>query len=110
MYPGQAEAWALTLGIEGVAAAVLGLSAGRAWWRGTLAAVLGSLVSHPIVWAAFFAWRAEYSYWTLFAGLEAFAVLSETPFYRFLAKVSWPVAFALSLTVNAISAGIGLLR
>lgn len=105
----QASAWAITLGVEAGAAAPLAVLAGLAWWRGSAAAVLGSLVSHPIVWAAFFKLYPAAGYWPAFAAVEAFAVVFEAVYYRLIAGASWRIAFALSLAVNATSVLIGWL-
>ncbi len=103
----QLGAWALTLAVEGVVAALLARPFGVAPSRAARAAIAGSLVSHPIVWWAYFQLLPAYGYWPTFAMIEAFAVLSETPFYR-LAGASWPRAFLLSLLVNAASVAAGL--
>lgn len=100
--PGQMEAWAITLVVEGLAAAALGRLFGLAPSRAALAAVAGSLVSHPIVWWMYFELVRDLTYWPTFAVVEAFAVLSEAPFYR-LAGARWGAALALSFLVNASS-------
>lgn len=110
MYKGQIEAWIATLLIEGVIAAVLARPFGIVWWRAAMAAMAGSLVSHPIVW-----WlhiehlRPAVGYWWSFAVVELFAWLSEVPFYR-LAGATWWRALWMSLAVNAVSATYGLAK
>lgn len=107
MYPGQLEAWIATLVVEGVVAGLLAWTIGLGPLRGTAAAMVGSLMSHPIVWWMFFQLRGDIGYWPTFAVVEAFAVLSETPFYR-LAGARWQTALLLSLAVNAASVLWGL--
>jgi len=102
MRTGQLEAWTITLVVEGFAAAALARFFGLAPSRAARAAIAGSLVSHPIVWWLFYALDGFRHYWSVFAIVEAFAVLSETPFYR-LAGATWPKALAISLLVNAAS-------
>jgi hypothetical protein len=107
MRPGQLEAWAATLLVEGLAAAALARAFGLAPTRAARAAVAGSLCSHPIVWWLFFELDGFRHYWTVFAIVEAFAVLSEAPFYR-LAGATWRRALTLSLVVNASSVAWGM--
>jgi hypothetical protein len=109
MRPGQLEAWTLTLGVEGVAAAALSRLFGLAPLRGARAAIAGSLVSHPIVWWLFYELIGSLDYWATLAVVEGFAVLSEAPFYR-LAGATWPRALAISLLVNAASVLAGFAR
>lgn len=103
---GQLAAWGLTLVVEGIVAALLAPRFGLERSRAARAAIAGSLVSHPIVWWAYFRLIGDYGYWPAFAIIEAFAVLSETPFYV-LAGASWPRALAISFLVNASSVAAG---
>ncbi len=105
----QAEAWLLTLAVEAGAAAPLAVLCGLAWHRGAAAAVLGSLVSHPIVWAGFFALTPKIGYWGAFSTMEAFAVLFESAYYALIAGARWPAAIGLSFAVNAASVLIGFI-
>jgi hypothetical protein len=99
---GQLAAWLVTLVSEGIVAALLARSFGLVPWKAAAAAVLGSLVSHPIVWWGHFQIVGAIGYWPTFAVVEAFAVLVETPFYR-VAGAKWGDALALSFVVNAAS-------
>ncbi len=99
---GQLGAWALTLIVEGLVAALIARRFALAPSRAARAAVAGSLLSHPIVWWAYFQLIHDYGYWPTFAAIEAFAVLCEAPFYR-LAGADWPRALLISLVVNASS-------
>lgn len=108
MRPGQLEAWLITLVVEGLAAAALGRVFGVAPSRAARAAVAGSLISHPIVWWLYYELIYQNGYWTTFAIVEAFAVLSEAPLYR-LAGARWGGALLLSLLVNASSVVVGMI-
>ena len=99
---GQLGAWALTLIVEGLAAALIARRFGLEPSRAARAAFAGSLLSHPFVWWGYFQLVHDYGYWPTFAAIEAFAVLSEAPFYR-LAGAAWPRALLISLLVNASS-------
>lgn len=104
---GQLGAWALTLVVEGLVAALLARSFGLAPSRAARAAIAGSLVTHPFVWWAHFQLIHDYGYWTTLALVECIAVFGEVPFYR-LAGTSWRRALIISLAVNASSVLAGL--
>jgi len=104
---GQLGAWALTLAVEGVVAALIARRFGLAPSRAARAAVAGSLVTHPFVWWAHFQLIYDHGYWTTLALVECIAVFGEAPFYR-LAGASWPRALIVSLLVNASSVLAGL--
>lgn len=99
---GQLGAWLLTLIVEGIVAALLARRFGLVPSRAARAAIAGSLVSHPIVWWAYFQLIHDYGYWPTFGMIEAIAVFGEAPFYR-LAGASWPGALLISFLVNASS-------
>lgn len=109
MRPGQLEAWLLTLAVEGVVAAALARLFGLVPLRAAVAAIAGSLVSHPVVWWLFYELVRDIGYWPTFAVVEGFAVASEAPFYR-LAGARWPSAITISLIVNASSVLAGFAR
>ena len=103
----QLEAWALTLVVEGIVAALIARAFGVAPSRAARAAVAGSLLAHPTVWWAHFQLTFDHGYWPPLALVECIAVFGEAPFYR-LAGASWPRALLLSLLVNAASVLVGL--
>jgi hypothetical protein len=105
-YKGQLLAWGLTLAVEGGVAALLAREFGLKPWRAAMAAVLGSLLSHPFVWWMFFQLHDSIGYWPTFVVAETFAVLVEAPFYR-LAGASWSNAVTISFLVNAASVIVG---
>lgn len=105
-YEGQLLAWGLTLVSEGIIAALIARDFGLTRWKAAAAAIVGSLITHPIVWWAYHEQLATWGYWEAFAALEAFAVLAEAPFYR-LAGAPWARAVALSFIVNAASVLVG---
>lgn len=103
MRDGQLEAWALTLVVEGIVAALLARPFGVKPLGAAAAGVIGSLFSHPIVWWLHFRLVDDVGYWGSFAIVESFAWASEAPFYRVLARAPWGRAILLSLIVNASS-------
>lgn len=102
----QLEAFGLTLAVESLAAIALAPAFRIKRKDAVLAAVLGSTMTHPQLWYWFYQ-----IYDTLGRGtvpvLEAFVVLGEAPYYRFLAGARWSHAFILSLLINAASYGAG---
>lgn len=104
----QLEAYLLTLVLEGLVAALIGPRLGGRRAPMAFSAVLGSALSHPVVWPAFYALLPTLGGAAVLV-VEAFAVLVEAPFYRVLARVGWARAFLGSLLVNAASYGAGLL-
>lgn len=102
----QLDAFALTLAIEAVAAAVLGAALKLDPLKCALAAVAASTLTHPILWAVH---ASVVGYLDAFATpvLEVAVIAAEAPFYRALARTSWIDAALLSLVVNAASWGAG---
>lgn len=102
----QTDALALTLIIEGVAA----LACARAFRLPAascaLAAMLASLVTHPVLWAVFHDVHAALGAFTT-PTLEAAVILAEAPVYRWIAGCRWREALLASLLVNAASWGAG---
>jgi hypothetical protein len=106
MHLTQLEAFGLTLAVESVAAAALAPAFRISRLRAVASAVLGSSLTHPLLW---------YSYYMAFEVLgamttpllEALVILAEAPFYRMLATPRWTEALLLSLLVNAASWAAG---
>ena len=105
-YKGQLLAWGLTLAVEGGVAALLAREFGLKPSRAAMAAILGSLLSHPFVWWMFHLMIEPIGYWPTFVVAEAFAVLVEAPFYR-VAGATWINALTISFLVNAASVIVG---
>ena len=102
----QLQAFGLTLAVESVAAMALAPSFQITRSRAVLSAVLGSTVTHPLLWLSF------YKVYPLLGVattpiLEGVVILVEAPFYRFLAKARWLEALLLSLLINAASWAAG---
>ena len=78
----QTSAFLLSLAIEGAAAAVL-LFATRwsAPWRGALAAIAGTCITHPFVWHGVNAFADRWGYWSAVAVAEILAVVVEAGFH-----------------------------
>ena len=102
MHLTQLEAFAITLGVESIAAAALAPAFRVKPHLAILSAVLGSTFTHPVVWYGFYKLYPVLSVATVPA-LETFAIAAEAPFYRVLAKVKWTEAFLLSVLVNTAS-------
>ena len=106
MHLTQLEGFGVTLAVESVAAIALAPSFQISRGRAVLSAILGSSVTHPLLWLTF------YKVYPLLDAattpvLEAVVMLAEAPFYRFLAKARWLEALLLSVLVNAASWAAG---
>ena len=106
MHLTQLEAFGLTLTVESVAAVALAPAFRIARWNAVASAVLGSSLTHPLLWYSFYKVYAVLDVYTT-PVLEAFVILAEVPFYRVLAKAKWEEAFLLSLLINAASWAAG---
>ena len=103
----QAQALAVTLGVEGALAALIGPRFGARRLRAAGAAVGGSLVTHPFVWWGVLALWPRYGPATT-PLLEAAAVAVEALGYRLIATRRWRDAALLSIIANAASWGLGV--
>jgi hypothetical protein len=108
----QWSAYLLSFCSEAIAAALLAFAV----WRNirlsalaAFAAVLGTALTHPIVWPSALWLYREIGYWPGFIIVEVFAILGEWPVYRWLTRVSWPWSLTLSITANAASISLGLI-
>ncbi len=102
----QLEAMALTYAIEGAVAAALGPAFRRAALMCAAAAIAGSTVTHPILWAVFYDVQAAYGPLST-PVLEAGVIVAETVAYRVLATSRWDEAALFSVLANAASWWIG---
>ncbi len=105
----QSLAMLASLALEAMVAAALLRAAG--WgrpWRGALAAVAGTLVSHPFAWAGISLGMAPLGYWPAVLGVEALVVLAEASAYRLLVPMPWRRAVLAALLANALSSAAGL--
>lgn len=98
----QLEAYAMTLAIEAVVAALLAGRIGANSRRAALTAALGSALTHPPFW---YAAHELYPALKGFAvpALEALVVAVESAGYRLLATSRWRTALILSALANAAS-------
>jgi hypothetical protein len=106
MHLTQLEAFGLTLGVESVAAILLAPAFQISRGRAALSAVLGSTLTHPLLWYSFYKAYAVLGIATT-PVLEGVVILAEAPFYRFLAKARWLEALLLSVLINAASWAAG---
>ena len=98
----QTEAFALTLLIEGVAAYLLAPQFKVNSWRAAAAALIGSAISHPVLWPSAFALFPYLGALTV-PTLELGVVLFESVAYRLIATKSWRTALILSAIINFLS-------
>jgi hypothetical protein len=104
----QINAMLLSMASEAPAAALLGLIwARRISMLAAAAAILGTLMTHPIVWYGALRLYEVMEYWPAFAIVEAYAILCETVVYRVVAGLNWPLALVLSFTANWASIALG---
>ena len=104
----QINAMLLSMASEAPAAALLGMMAGRrASMLAALAAALGTLMTHPIVWYGALRLYQVMDYWPAFAIVETYAILCETVVYRVLTGLAWDRSFALSAAANWASILLG---
>lgn len=102
MHLSQPVAYALTLAIEGGMAYVLAHRFGAGPRRAAIAAILGSAVTHPLLW------KGAYLLYPMFHRLtvpllELCVVGAESIAYRALAARDWQTAMWLSFLVNLTS-------
>lgn len=93
---------ALTYAIEAVVAAVLAPAFGRVALMCAAAAIAGTTVTHPILWAVFYDVQAIYGE-VATPVLEGIVMAAETVAYRLLATTRWDEAALLSVLANAAS-------
>jgi hypothetical protein len=98
----QTEAFVLTLLIEGAAAYLLAPRFSVNSWRAATAAVIGSTISHPVLWPSALALFPQLGPLTV-PILEFLVVLFESVAYRLIATRSWRTALILSAIVNFLS-------
>jgi hypothetical protein len=108
----QWTAFAISLVSEALTAALLAF----ALWRqarlaglAALSAIVGTSLTHPIVWPLALYLYSKIGYWPGFVAVEAFAILSEWLVYRLLTRASWFWSLVLSLVANGVSLSLGLI-
>jgi uncharacterized membrane protein len=102
----QLEAMALTYALEASVAAALAPAFGRAVLMCAAAAIAGSTVTHPILWAVFYDVQAAYGDLAT-PVLEGCVIVAEILAYRLLATPRWDEAALFSVLANAASWWIG---
>jgi hypothetical protein len=106
----QSVALVMSIAIEAVVAFALIRS--LRWGReanAALAAALGTLVTHPLVWVLVPRLEAPLGYAGSVALIESGVVLAESLAYRMIVPLAWRRALAASLVANAASTAAGLL-
>lgn len=102
----QLEAMALTYTIEAAVAGALAPAFGRVVLMCVAAAIAGSTVTHPILWAVFYDVQAAYGDLAT-PVLEACVIAAEVFAYRLFATPRWDEAALFSVLANAASWWIG---
>lgn len=102
----QFEALGLTLVVEVAVAAGLGPVFARGALLCAGAAILGSCITHPILWAIFYDAQAAIGPFAT-PILEGVIIIAETFAYRALATPRWEEAALFSVLANAASWGAG---
>ena len=102
----QLEAMALTFAIEAPVAALLAIWFARKPLLGAGAAIAGTTITHPILWAVYYSARTALGALTT-PILEGVIIAAETLGYRAIATPRWDEAAVLSLLANAASWGAG---
>lgn len=97
---------ALTLVIEAMVALCVARPLGVSPATAALCAMLGSFVTHPLLWWIFYPAQSVFGTLTT-PVLEIAVFLAEAPFYKFISPTHWNTAILLSLLVNAVSWGAG---
>jgi hypothetical protein len=106
------QAVALVLSIATEAVVAFALIRALRWGRGVhaaLAATVGTLITHPIVWALVPRLEPPLGYAGAVALIESGVVLAESVAYRVIVPLGWRRALAASLVANAASTAAGLL-
>lgn len=106
----QTAALVLSIAIE--AALAFAMIRGLGWGDGlnaALAASLGTLITHPVVWYAVPRLSAPLGYAGAVALVETGVVLAESVPYRLIVPLPWRRALPASLVANAASTAAGLL-
>ena len=73
-----------------------------------LAAVVGTCITHPIVWRLNNT-LTGWSTWSRLSTMECGAVVVEAATYVFVGRLPWRTAFVVSALANGFSFGVGLL-
>jgi hypothetical protein len=104
----QISAMLLSMSAEAPAAALLALAAGRRISiLAAAAAVLGTLMTHPVVWYGALMLFEVMDYWPAFGIAETYAIACETIVYQVLTGLTWGRALALSFGANWASILLG---
>jgi hypothetical protein len=106
----QTVALILSIAIEAVVAfALIRALRWGSGMRAALAAALGTLVTHPFVWALVPRFEPLLGYAGTVALVESGVVLAESVAYRLIVPLVWRRALVASLIANATSTAAGLL-
>lgn len=85
------------------------MDGGRGAWDAAWSAAVASLITHSFAWRLAVFWTQKLGFWHSFWMVEAAVVMVEAMVMGWILRLPWWQAFLLSLLVNGVSAGIGLL-
>jgi hypothetical protein len=105
----QIEAMLLSMASEAIVAAAVASTWRLRWWRAAAAAVVGTALTHWLLWQVFADVADATGYWTALAACEAAVVLVEAVVYRLALRCRWTTAVLVSLAANAASTLLGLI-
>lgn len=104
----QINAMLLSMASEAPTAAIAGMFVSRRIsMLAAIAAVLGTLMTHPIVWYGALTLYELMPYWPAFGIVEAYAILCETVLYQVFTGLGWLRALGLSCAANGASIALG---
>jgi hypothetical protein len=106
----QTAALALSIAIEAaIAFALIGALGWGSGLNAALAASLGTLITHPIVWLLIPSLEEPIGYAAAVALIESGVVLAESVAYRLIVPLAWRRSLLASLVANTASTAAGLL-
>jgi hypothetical protein len=104
----QTAALVFSIAIEATLAIVLAhVSGWSARMPAAIAATLGTLATHPLVWRGIEVSSDIVGYWPALAEIELAAILLESIVYRVLATATFARALVFSMAANCLSLAIG---
>jgi len=105
----ETAALLLSIVIEAIVAlAAMHVSGWGSGWRAALAATVGTLITHPVVWRTVPPLTLVTGYGAAVALIEAGVVFAEGVAYRVIVPLAWRRALLVSLIANAASTAAGL--
>jgi hypothetical protein len=98
----------ISIGLESLFVICWGGFYRRDWKLLTIAATIGTLITHPILWQLFIRLSPYLSFNIRSIFLELLVALFEGIIYRMVTGYNWKTCLALSLSANLCSYSVGL--